>query len=645
MFFKEFDKIKKVSQEIEPHEVFLDKLAQKKEEEIGFSERKFEVPLSQRKLKIFYFLFLIMIFFFYMKTFQLQVIERKKFWELSEKNTQRLYLVQPIRGVIYDSSMKQLVFNKPSYDLVVNIKDLPYLEQEKREIISEISEIILQDPQEIQKKIRESEFDTVVIKENLDHDTLIVLESKISDLSGFSIKENTIRDYIDGPIFSHLIGFCGKIGAKELKEKGNYSVTDYIGRQGLEKSYEEVLRGKPGKKIIEKDALGNKISEKVFSEPQSGESLVLWLDADLQKKLMKVLLSNMENVGSKKGAAVAIDPNTGGVLAMVSLPSFDNDLFSQGISEEEFQRLNQDPYYPLFNRAVSGGYPVGSTIKPLIALAALQERIIDPSKNILCEGKITIPNPYFPDKPSVFLDWKIHGWTDLRKAIAESCNVFFYMLGGGHKDFKGLGVERINKYLKLFGWGKETGIDLPGEIAGRIPDPQWKENYFKDPQKKIWRIGDTYHLSIGQGDIIVTPLQVAVSFSAIANGGVLYKPQVVKEIIKGSADAPKVVKKFKPQIIRQGFVDPVNLKIVKEGMREAVIYGSSYVLSDLPVKVASKTGTAQTSREGFYHNWVTVIAPYNNPKIVLTVVIEDIEGVRFAALPVAKEVLNWYFKR
>jgi len=645
MFSKCFRKIKRRGEEIEPHEIFLDELAQKKEKEIGFSEKRLEIPLSQKKLKILYFLFLVMVFFFFGKVFQLQIIEGKKFSELSKKNVQRLYLVQPTRGVIYDSSMRQLVFNKPSYDLVVNIKELPCSEQRKREIISEVSKIISQDPYEIQRKIKESEFQTVLIKENLDHESLILLESKIRDLEGFSIKENTIRDYVEGPIFSHVIGFCGKIGAQELREKGDYSVTDYIGKQGIEKSYETLLRGKPGKKIVKKDALGNKISEKVFSEPEPGKSLVLWLDAGLQKKLTEALSEGMKNVGSKKGAAVAIDPNTGGILAMVSLPSFDNNLFSQGISDKEFQQLNQDPYHPLFNRVISGGYPVGSTIKPLIASAALEEKIIDPNKDILCEGKIVIPNPYFPDKPSVFLDWKTHGWTDLRKAIAESCNVYFYMLGGGYKDFKGLGVERIKKYLELFGWGKKTGIDLPGEIAGRIPDPQWKENYFKDPQKKIWRIGDTYHLSIGQGDIAVTPLQVAVAFSAIANGGILYKPQIVKEIIEGSASSPKVIKRFRPQIIRKGFIDPANLKIVREGMREAVIYGSSQVLSDLPVKAASKTGTAQTSREGYYHNWVTVIAPYDNPKIVLTIVIEDVEGVRFAALPVAKEVLNWYFSR
>ncbi|MCD6550078.1 penicillin-binding protein 2 [bacterium] len=645
MFWKKFGKLRKKGIEIELHEIFLDKLAKKREKDFGLSEQKFEVPLSQKKLRVFYIAFLIMLCFFFAKTFQLQIIEGKRFRELSEKNMERLYLVQPIRGVIYDSSMKQLVFNKPSYDLVLNIKEMPYSEQKKEREIREIAQLISEDPSEIKQKIRESEFNTVLIKENLDHETLILLETKLKDFPGFQIKENTIREYIDGEFYAHFIGFCGKISKEELQKMSNYSVTDYIGKQGIEKSYEDILRGKPGKVMIKRDALGNKIGEEIFSPTEPGESLVLWIDSELQKKLTEALQKSMDNVGSKKGAAVVMDPNTGGILAMVSLPSFDNNLFSQGISYQEFQALNEDPLQPLFNRVVSGGYPVGSTIKPLIASAALQEKIIDPDKDILCKGKIVIPNPYLPDKPSVFLDWKTHGWVNLRKAIAESCNVYFYMLGGGYEDFKGLGVKRIKKYLELFGWGKETGIDLPGEIKGRIPDPEWKENYFRDPQKKIWRIGDTYHLSIGQGDISVTPLQVVTAFSAVANGGTLYKPQIVKEIVKGSADAFEVVKKFEPQIIRKDFIDPKNLEIVREGMREGVIYGSSRVLGDLPVKVASKTGTAETSREGFYHNWVTVIAPYEHPKIVLTVVIEDVEGVKFAALPVAKEVLNWYFSR
>lgn len=645
MFRKSLKKIRKFGKEIEPHEVFLDRLAQKREAEYGVSEKKFEVPLSQAKLRIFYFVFLTLVIFLFGKTLHFQIIRGEELSGLADKNKQGLYFIQPTRGVIYDSSMSQLVFNESSYDLILDIKELPYSIREESKLIAGISELISENPLELRKKIKESEFDIVLIKENLDHETLILLETRIKDFPGFGVKENTVRNYQDGFQFSHLIGFTGKIGSQKYKESENYSVTDYVGKQGLERYYEEVLRGKPGEILVQRDALGNKVSSEVSSQPQAGESLVLWLDSGLQKKLTEVLRENMERVGSKRAAAIVLDPQTGGVLALVSLPNFNNNLFSQGISSEDFQKITGNPNQPLFNRVVSGGYPVGSTIKPLIAASALEEGIVSPQKNVLCQGEISVPNPYFPEKPSIFLDWKIHSWVNLRKAIAESCNVYFYILGGGYQDFKGLGVERIKKYLQLFGWGKKTEIDISSEYSGRIPDPEWKENYFKDYQQKIWRIGDTYHLSIGQGDISVTPLQVAMAFGAVANGGTLYQPQIVKEIISSSADSSEVVKGFEPKIIREGFIGPQNLKIVREGMREGVIYGSSIALQGLPVKAGSKTGTAQTPREDTYHNWVTVLAPHEGAEIVLTVVIEDVAGMQFAALPVARDVLNWYFNQ
>lgn len=630
--------------EIEPHEIFLDELAQKKEKEYGISEKKFEVPLSQTKLKIFYIGFVILVVFLFSKTINLGIAKGDYYSELAQDNCHNVGFFNSVRGVIYDSKMNQMVFNRTSYDLILDRKNLPG-DETRKAIIAGVAEILKEKPQDLLKKIEEWEFDFVLIKENLDHDNLVLLKTKIKDLKGFEIKENTVREYKDTSFFSHLLGFTGKINPQELKELKEYSVSDYIGKQGLEKFYEETLRGIPGRVLVERDAKGNKISENLISEAKTGDSLVLWLDSELQKKIEEALKASLDRVGSKRGVAIAMDPNTGGILSLVSLPNFDNNLFSQGISVEDLKKLNENPNYPLFNRAIAGGYPVGSTIKPLMASAALQEKIISPDQNILCQGSISIPNPYDPEHPSVFLDWATHGWTDLRKAIAQSCNVYFYTIGGGYQSQPGLGVERIKKYLQLFGWGKETGVDIAGEIPGLLPDPAWKENYFKDPQKKIWRIGDTYHLSIGQGDIFVTPLQVVMAFSAIANNGKLYQPLAVKEIIEGSSDSSKIVKKMEPKIIRENFINSDNLKIVREGMREGVIYGSSVLLNDLPVKAASKTGTAQTSRDEVYHNWVTVFAPYDNPQIVLTVLIEDVQGMQYAALPVAKEILNWYFAR
>jgi len=632
----------KLKEEIEPQEILLDALSQRED---LISQRRFEVPLQKKILLRIYLLFGVGILFLFFKSFQLQILKREAFLDLAKSNYQRIYFKRANRGVIYDRNLNQLVFNDLSFDLMCKKEDLPLDPQKKESILLQVSEMTGEDFEEIVKKIEENGFSEVLISENLDHETLILLEAKIKELPGFYIEENIKRLYTQGPTFSHVVGFLGRIEKEELKISKNYSITDYVGKSGLEKSYEEVLRGEKGKILVERDAQSRELSQKIISEPKSGKSLVLWLDSDLQKRIEKALQESIIRTGAKKGAAVAIDPKTGGVLALVSLPSFDNNLFFQKISPTKWEEIQKDPSNPFFNRAISGTYPTGSTIKPLIAVAALEEKIIAPLKKIFCEGKIKIENPWFPDQPWIFRDWKAHGWTDMRKAIAESCNVYFYTVGGGFGEIEGLGEERIKKYLELFGWGKPTLIDIPGERSGLIPDKEWKKAYFEKEEQKIWLPGDTYNLSIGQGYLSVTPLQVAVSFGSLANGGKLLRPKIVKEIIEGSKDSYKVIKEFQPEIIRENFIDPKNLKVVREGMREAVIYGSSYILSDLPVKAASKTGTAQTPIKDYYHNWVTVFAPYEDPEIVLTIVIESVPKEQVAALPVAKEVLNWYFSK
>jgi len=512
--------------------------------------------------------------------------------------------------------------------------------------LKQLSQILEEDLESLKIKISETQDAEVLISQNLSHQTLIVLETKIKEWPGFQVRQNSKRDY-QAQAFSHLLGYTGKITAPELKEDLNYSIFDWTGKQGLEKSYEKILRKNPGKLRIERDALGKEISKEIVALPESGKSLVLWLDSDLQIRLSEVLERKLKELGVEKGAAVVLEPDSGGVLALVSLPDFNNNLFNTGSDPEALQYLLEDPLSlnPLFNRAISGQYLMGSTIKPLIASAALEEKIISPQTNINCQGEIVIENPWYdPDHPElgqeawVYHDWTVHGWTDLRKAIAQSCNIYFYTVGGGYGEQEGLGPSRIKDYLQLFGWGERTGIDLPEETSGFIPDPAWKERV----KEEKWWDGDTYHLSIGQGDILATPLQIAAAFSAIANGGKLYQPQVVKEILDSEKNP---VQEITPKILRENFVDEKNLQIVREGMREAVTYGSSVSLNDLPVKAAAKTGTAQTSQIDYYHHWVTVFAPYENPQIVLTIVIESVKGVQFAALPVAKEVLNWYFSQ
>ena len=640
-------KVKRPPLDIEPHEILLDKLAKRKEEELGISEKKFETPLLKIILPGLLIFSLLLILLLFAKTFQLQILEQKKLTALAEGNKYILKTIQAERGVIYDRNLKQLVFNQPSFDLILEKADFPKLAKEQNKVLKEVSQILKQNPEDLKKKIAESEALQVLIAENLDHQTLIILETKAAELPGFQIVNNPVREYREGENFSHLIGYTGKIRSEELESQPQfYSLTDYVGRDGLENSYEEVLRKNPGKMRIERDALGNVISKEIIQLPESGKSLVLWLDSDLQKKIREVLEKQRQAFGARGAAAVALDPKTGGVLALVSLPDFDNNLFQKGADPEKLQELLEDPFKlrPLFNRAISGrGYLVGSTIKPLIASAALEEKIISPEKFIYARGFIEVPDQYHPEKVYIYRDWKVHGWTDLRKAIAQSVNVYFYTIGGGYGEQEGLGPTRIKSYLELFGWGEKTGIDLPNEGLGLVPSPEWKKAYFEKKEDQIWYDGNTYYLSIGQEYVLATPLQLSVSIAAIANGGKLFQPRVVKSIVD--------TEEIEPKIIRENFIDSKNLQVVREGMRQTVTQGTAAgYLNLLEVSSAAKTGSAQTGKFDKYgnellHNWVTVFAPYENPEIVLTIMLEDVPGVMAAALPVAKEILEWHFTK
>lgn len=642
IFFKENGFEVASMRDIEPHEVILDNLAKKKEEEIGISERKIETPLLKTIFNRFLLFSFLVISVLFWRVFQLQIVEGGDFLAKANENRYILSKIQAGRGVIYDRNLEQLVFNIPSFNLICQKNNLPDYKTEKEKVVKEVSQILNIEYEFLWEKIEGSKEQIVVVSENLDHQILIILETKIEELLGFRIEQNSIRDYEDGDNFSHLIGYVGKISNKEWKaEPEYYSFSDSIGRTGIEKYYEEALRKNPGKVKIERDVLGNIISKEIIELPKSGKSLVLWLDSKLQKKTKEELEKQLKIIGSKKAIAIALDPKTGGVLTLVSIPSFDNNIFSKGDSES-IKRLLKDPDESLFDRAISGHYLTGSTIKPLIASAVLEEKIINPDKKMNCQGLIEVKHKY-DTGTTKYHDWRTHGWTDMRKAIAESCNVYFYTVGGGYGNQEGLGPTRIGKYLELFGWGEKTQIDLPEEAVGFIPDKEWKKRVWGQG----WWDGDTYNLSIGQGYLLITPLEVVNSFLAIANGGKLFQPRVVQKIIDGQKNT---VEEIQPKILRENFIDPKNLQIVREGMRQAVTgenspHASAVLLNSLPVKAAAKTGTAETPIEGIYHNWVTVFAPYEDPEIVLTIMIEDVKEIRPAVLPVAKEILNWYFTR
>ena len=570
-------RIKKFRKEIEPQEILLDRLSHQKEKELGIRQKKLETPIPQRVLKGFWIAVLILIFILFGKTFQFQIIQGKVYSELAEKNKFVGLSLRAERGVIYDRNFRQLVFNRARFDLICR------------------DEVFLED---------------------LSHQDLIFFKSRLNDFPDCEIKSHTLREYLGGGTLSHLLGYVRSTGEKT----------------GLESYYNKILEPELGEVKIERDAHGNVISREIIRFPQSGKSLVLWLDYGLQEKMAAVLERQVLNSGAKGAAAVALDPQTGGVLALVSYPTFDHNLFSQGISEREWQELREEEGNPFFNRAVSGvGYPTGSTIKPLIGLAALEEGIIGPDQQIDCPLEICVQNPWYPGKKDCYADWKYHGSSDLRRAIAESVNTFFYQVGGGYQGLKGLGAAKIKQWLERFGWGFKTGIDLPEEGQGILP-----------VLDQSWTLGNTYHLSIGQGPFSIVPLQVAAAFVAIANGGKIFQPQIVKKVIDSEMN---FIREMPPKVLKNISVSPENLEVVRQGMRQAVTTPDNppVILNGLPVPVAAKTGTAQTGREGFYHNWVTVFGPYQDPQIVLTIVIENVPGTQTAALPAAQEILAWYF--
>jgi len=390
---------------------------------------------------------------------------------------------------------------------------------------------------------------------------------------------------------------------------------------------------------VEVDTKGQQKKETGMKKEIPGENLVTSIDIDLQQKIFEVLSGKLKALKLTKAVAVALDPNNGDVLALVSLPSFDNNLFEKNSRPEELEQTLNDPDQPLFNRAISGQYASGSVIKPMIGAAALQEGVVTPSTIINdSSGRITVVNQYNPGIVYDFLDWKTHGPVNIYSAIAQSCDVYFYTVGGGYGKIGGLGVDRIKKYLELFGFNHPLGIDLPEEKSGLIPDAAWKEKAKSEP----WYIGDTYHISIGQGDLLVTPLQMASAIAYVANGGSLFVPRVVDKIVDSDKNNITV---FNPQIIREKFIKAENLAAVKKGMREAVVSGSAGLLSDLPVKVAGKTGTAQVAGQNQPNAWFVSFAPYDDPKIVLVILIENGGEGSAVAVPLAKEIYNWYFNK
>lgn len=599
----------------------------------GEETARIESPLDKKWMKFFWWIIIISLMILAGRIFYLNVIKGNYYQKVAEGNRIRTIVIKSPRGRIYDRFGNTLVNNIPSIDAVIVPADLPDESSERKKVAEQAAKILGLNEGYIwgmMENLNSKSLSFGLLKENISHDESLVILEKKRELPGVEIEKTAVRDYVDSTIFSHILGFEGKIKKEELESHPDYLLTDYIGKQGLEKYYEEYLRGIHGGRQVEVDSLGNVKKEIGTIAPQPGGDLFLSIDAELQKTIFDKLSNILERTQTRTAAAIAIDPQNGEILALISLPSFDNNLFSQGMSVEDYSQLINDPAKPLFNRAISGEYPPGSTIKPLIAIAALEENVINENTTIIDSGAINVGS-------YVFRDWKTHGVTDIKKAIAESCDVFFYSIGGGFYGIEGLGMNRMKKYENLFGWGKKLGIDITGEADGFVPDEQWKLETLGEK----WYIGNSYHAAIGQGFITATPLQVVNYIAVIANNGTLYQPKIVSYINKVNGE--KMINR--PKTIRKNLDFGKNIKIIQEGMRQTIVSGTATMLNNLPIEVAGKTGTSQFGVEGRTHSWFVSYAPYENPKIAMVILVEGGRENSSGAIPVTKEIYEWYFSR
>lgn len=594
---------------------------------------RMEKPLEKRWLDVFWWTVVFFVLVLVSRVVFLTVIKGSYYQDVSKGNSVRNIVIKAPRGRILDRSGISLVNNVPSIDAVIVPADIPRDSIKTKEMAAKLGVVLKMNEGEVWAALESNgsskSLNPVLLKENISQDESLILLEKGSEFPGIGIEKTAIREYVDGPIFSHILGYEGKIEKKELESNQGYLMTDYIGKQGIEKSYEKYLRGTHGANQIEVDSLGNTKREIGIINPKPGSDLILGIDAQLQKKLYDSLSAILEKTQTKTAAAVAINPKNGEILAIVNIPSYDNNLFAKKIESDQYAKLIQDPNKPLFNRAIAGEYPPGSTIKPAISAAALSEGVITPSTIIdSLGGRLYIGNFSFGD-------WKVHGPSDVRTAIAESNDIFFYTVGGGYGSIEGLGMSRMKKYYNLFGMGENTGIDIGGESNGFIPDEQWKLNKLGEK----WYIGNSYHASIGQGYVTATPLQIANYTAAVANGGTLYKPHLVSQIKKGNGEVISI----NPEVIRRDFISSDIMSVIREGMRKVVTDGTAQPLKDMPIEVAGKTGTAQFGTEDKTHGWFISFAPYEDPQIAMAIIVEGGGEGHSSGVPVTKEVYQWYF--
>ena len=604
------------SDTVAPEETLADSLG---------SYLKMEIPISGSVAQVFCFLIASILGFFLLYSFNLQVFQGKAFSEIAVSNRSAVYEIPSVRGLILDRNGEIVAGSQPVFSLMAVTADLPEEEVEQNNLTQVLAQILNEPEENIKSLFSKGKSQSVFfVKKGLTKEQSLQIQNRFEN--GVYVLNDAERWYPDGQKFSGVIGYTGKISQRDLLEDDYYSINDRKGRAGIEESYESYLRGGHGRVFF--DRVNKKY---LVNDPVAGNSLTLNIDGKVQKNLYDSLISILRENGLKAASAVAQNPNTGEILGLVSFPSFDNNLLVADLDESTYKKYFEGRDRPVFNRAVGGKYNPGSTIKPLLALAGLFEGVITPDTTITdLVGYITIPNIYNPEIVYKYRDWKVQGTLKLKKALAQSSDIYFYSVGGGYGDIKGLGFEKLEKYFRQFFIDKILGIDIGGETAGFVPNEEWKLEKAGQP----WFTGDTYNVSIGQGDLLTTPLWLSSYVSAIANGGVFYKPFIVKKI---SEHGGGVVKEFSGEELGRLPFDTNTMQVVREGMREVVISGTAQLLNTLPFSVAAKTGTAEVGFKGGQLNSVFIAyEPYDNPEIAISIVIENIGNKQGLAVLAAK---------
>ncbi|MGB7950656.1 MAG: penicillin-binding protein 2, partial [Candidatus Binatia bacterium] len=544
----------------------------------------------------------------------LQIIDGERYTFLSENNRVRIKRIPGTRGMVVDRGGELLVDSRPSFDLLFVAEDA----EDPEKTLRQLARYLGRDEKELlgifEENKRRSAFEEVVIGKDVDWASVVAVEAHQLDLPGVTLRARPRRSYADGSIGAHVLGYLGEIGPRQLKrmKEQGYILGDEIGQYGLEKKWENFLRGQSGGQQVEVDALGRRVRVLHEVTDVPGYTVHLTLDRQLQETAFEAL-------NGKEGTIVALDVNNGNILAMVSTPAFDPNVFSRGIKSDEWQALIKDKLRPLSNRAIQGQYPPGSTFKIITAIAGLEEGVLEP------ESRISDPGYYYFGNRQ-FRDWKRggHGSVDLHRAIVESCDTYFYQAG------QKVGVDRIAKWARAFGLGEKSGIALDDEKGGIVPDSEWKRKRFRQP----WYPGETLSVAIGQGYLTVTPLQLANMMAALANGGTLYRPRIVSKM--ESVDGTSV-REFGPEKIRTIAMKPGTLERLHKALAHVVngSGGTGGAARSSLVEIAGKTGTAQViEMKGAYlkseqlayfnrdHAWFVAYAPVQNPKIAVVTLVE-----------------------